>query len=90
MFQWDKRKAAENLAKHGVRFEDACAVFRDPFAIEWPDEREDYGEERFIIIGMAEGRLLYLAYALRGDDIRLISARGAEPHERRRYHDENA
>ncbi|MDG3442018.1 BrnT family toxin [Nitrospirillum amazonense] len=69
MFQRDERKAAENLAKHGIRFEDARAVFQDPFAIEW---------------------LLYVAYALRGDDIRLISARGAEPYERRRYHDENA
>ncbi|MDE1147419.1 MAG: BrnT family toxin [Azospirillaceae bacterium] len=90
MYQWDEQKAAINFAKHGVRFEEAQAVFNDPFALEWTDEREDYGEERFIIIGMAEGRLFCVVYTLRNDNIRIISARGAEPHERRRYHGENA
>jgi uncharacterized protein len=89
-FQWDDNKAAENYAEHGVRFEAACEVFTDPFALEWLDEREDYGEDRSIILGIVENRLLYVAYTLRGEKIRLISARGAEPHERRQYHEENS
>jgi uncharacterized protein len=53
------------------------------------DDREDYGEERFTIIGMVENRLLFIAYTMRGESIRIISARGAEPHERRSYHEED-
>jgi uncharacterized DUF497 family protein len=64
-------------------------VFRDPSAIEWLDDREDYGEDRYVIIGMVDNRLLYVAYAMRGEVIRIISARGAEPHERRQYHEDN-
>lgn len=89
-FQWDDVKAASNWANHGVAFEVARAVFEDPFALDWRDERRDYGEARSIIVGMVEGRLLYVAYTMRGDAIRIISARGAEPHERRRYHEDNA
>jgi uncharacterized DUF497 family protein len=89
-FEWDESKAAKNYAAHGVSFEAAREVFKDPFAIEWLDKREAYGEDRFVIIGMAEGRLLHVAYTMRGDVIRIISARRAEPHERRRYHEENS
>ena len=64
-------------------------VFKDPFAIEWLDDREDYGEDRYVIIGMVDNRLLYVAYAMRGEAIRIISARGAEPHEHRQYHEDN-
>ena len=88
-FQWDDQKAAENYAKHGVSFEMARDVFKDPFALEWLDDRENYGEERYGLIGMAEGRLLFVAYTVRGDAFRIISARGAEPHEGKRYHDDN-
>jgi uncharacterized protein len=86
-FEWDPAKAAQNLADHGVGFEAARNVFKDPFALEWLDDREDYGETRYVIIDMVDDRLLYVAYTLRGEVIRLISARGAEPHERRRYHE---
>ncbi|MEW6660123.1 MAG: BrnT family toxin [Thermodesulfobacteriota bacterium] len=89
-FEWDESKAAKNYAAHGVSFEAAREVFKDPFAIEWLDAREHYGEDRFVIIGMAEGRLLYVAYTMRDEVIRIISARRAEPHERRRYHEENS
>jgi uncharacterized protein len=88
-FEWDDIKAATNYAAHGIRFEDAQDVFEDPFAIEQVDDREDYGEERFTIIGMVDNRLLFVAYTMRGENIRIISARGAEPHERRSYHEEN-
>jgi uncharacterized DUF497 family protein len=74
-FEWDEIKAANNYAAHGVSFATAKGVFKDPFAIEWLDDREPYGEDRFVIIGMVEGRLLYVAYAMRGEVIRIISAR---------------
>jgi len=86
-FQWDDDKAASNYAKHGVRFEAARGVFKDPFAIERMDDRKNYGEERFILIGMSSGRLLAVVYTTRGEAIRIISARGAEPYEHRQYHE---
>lgn len=88
-FEWDDAKAARNLADHGVGFDAATSVFNDPFALEWLDDREDYGEDRYVILGSVEGRLLYVAYTMRDEKIRIISARGAGPHERRKYHEEN-
>jgi uncharacterized DUF497 family protein len=87
-FVWDPAKADRNLRKHGVSFEDASRVFDDPFALDDIDDREDYGEERSNIIGMVDDQLLVITYALRGGKTRIISARPAEPIERRRYHDE--
>jgi uncharacterized DUF497 family protein len=55
-FEWHDAKAEANLRTHGVSFGMAKAVFKDPFALEWLDDREDYGEERFVMIGMAETR----------------------------------
>jgi len=88
-FEWDGRKAAESYAKHGVRFEAAARVFDDPFAIEWLDNRHDYGEERYVVLGVVDGRLLAVVCTARDDVTRIISARGAEPYERRLYHEEN-
>jgi uncharacterized protein len=88
-FEWDDAKAGANLAKHGVSFDQARDAFDDPFAIEFVDDREDYGEQRLILMGMVEDRLLVVAYTMRNDAVRIISAREAEPHERRRYHEEN-
>jgi uncharacterized protein len=86
-FEWDDLKAENNFAKHGVTFEMARGAFRDAFAIELFDESAVYGEQRFQLIGMSEGNLLFVAFAIRGEVIRIISARGAEPYERRRYHE---
>jgi len=86
-FEWDDRKAAANRARHGIGFETARKVFKDPLAVDDPDDREDYGEARFTLIGMADGRLLLVAYTMREDRIRIISARGAEPYEHRVYHE---
>lgn len=88
-FEWDPAKAASNVARHGVAFDQARGSFTDPFAIELVDGREDYGEERLVLIGMARGRLLVVVHTLREDRVRIISAREAEPHERRRYHEDN-
>jgi uncharacterized protein len=89
-FEWDDAKAAQNYAKHGVTFEAARDVFKDPFAIEQIDDRHDYGEERWTILGVAGGRLLFVTYTMRNDSIRVISARAAEPYEQREYHEQNA
>jgi hypothetical protein len=87
-FEWDDAKAAANYATHGVSFGAARAVFDDPFAIEWLDDRQDYGETRFAVLGVVEGRVIYVAYTMRGERIRIISARGAEPFEQRLYHED--
>ena len=90
-FEWNDAKARANWKAHGVRFELAKTVFRDPFAIERVDDREDYGEERFVIVGMAEGHvLLYVAYAEREERIRIISARRATQYEQDDYFKQNA
>jgi uncharacterized protein len=89
-FKWDDDKAAQNLATHGIIFEVARFAFDDAFAVERIDRRERYGEDRFILLGMVQGRLLAVAYTLRGERVRVISARYAEPRERRRYHEENS
>jgi len=89
-FEWDDAKAEANWQAHGVSFELAKTVFKDPFAIERLDDREDYGEERFVIIGMAEGNaLLFVAYTERKDRIRIISARRVTPHEQDDYFQQN-
>ena len=84
-FEWDERKAASNLAKHGVSFEQATRAFADPNAIEYVDDRQDYGEERVILIGLA-GVVLVVVYTERGARLRIISARRATTHERQRYY----
>jgi uncharacterized DUF497 family protein len=89
-FEWDDAKAAVNLAKHGVSFEQARAAFGDPFAIDFVDDRQSYDEERLILLGIVQSRLLVVVHTWRDDTIRIISAREAEPHERRRYHEENS
>jgi uncharacterized protein len=90
-FEWDKAKAKANFRRHGVSFDLAKAVFRDPFAIERLDDREEHGEERFVIIGAAEGKaLLFVAYIEREERIRIISARRATQNEQDDYFRQNA
>jgi len=90
-FEWHRAKAEANLRTQGVSFGLAETVFKDPFAIELVDDREDYGEERFVIVGMAEGHvLLFVAYTEREGRIRIISARRATQHEQDEYFRQNA
>jgi uncharacterized DUF497 family protein len=88
-FEWDDLKAASNLRDHGVSFDLAREAFSDAFAVEAIDDSQDTTEERFVLLGMVESRLLFVAYTMRGERVRIISARKAEPYERRTYHDEN-
>ncbi|MCI5212122.1 MAG: BrnT family toxin [Candidatus Electrothrix sp. ATG2] len=87
-FEWDKKKAASNLKKHKVNFDEACTVFSDPLALIFDDEAHSRPDElREIIIGnSAKGRLLLVSYTEREHDIvRIISSRSATKHEQRNY-----
>ena len=90
-FEWGNAKAEANLRAHGVSFELAKTVFQDPFAIERLDDRQDYGEERFVTVGMAEGNVvLFVAYTERGGRMRIISARRATQNEQDDYFQQNS
>lgn len=90
MLEWDALKAATNLSKHGVSFEEAATVFADPDALDGPDLKHSEQEERFLRLGRSlTGRVVIVAYTMRGsgDDetIRIISARRASRKERAAY-----
>ena len=83
---WDPAKARQNLRKHGVRFADAVMVLDDPYAITLSDSESEPIEARWVTLGAdAQGRVLVVVYTYRGDDLRLITARPAQPHERKEY-----
>jgi uncharacterized protein len=83
-FEWDPDKAASNLRKHGIRFAEAVTVLEDQAALSMPDDSSD--EERFVAVGMdSRARILVMVYAVRGDRIRVISARKATRRERSQY-----
>jgi uncharacterized DUF497 family protein len=84
-FEWDEVKSEETRAERGFSFEQVTPVFLDPDRVTFPDDRFDYGEERWITFGDIEGRLFAVAFTLRGDAIRIISARKANARERRHY-----
>ena len=85
-FEWDENKAAANLAKHGVSFEEAATVFGDLLSDTFDDPDHSAEERRFVIIGMSErGRMLIVAHTDDGDIIRLISAREPTHGEREFY-----
>lgn len=88
-FEWDAEKASANLRKHGVTFEEATTVFGDPLSITIPDPDHSELETRFIDLGRSHhGRLLVVAYAERGETIRIISARQATRGEKSKYEEE--
>jgi uncharacterized DUF497 family protein len=88
-FTWDRAKAAANLRKHGVDFEEAATAFGDPLSITIPDPDHSAGEERWLLVGQSNaGRLLVVAHTERGDEIRLINARPATRRERDTYEEE--
>ena len=92
-FEWDPMKAAANLRKHGISFDEAAAIFADPNAV-FDQDREVDGEERWQVIGCLDDTLmLTVAHTVRDEDdteiYRIISARQADRRERRRYEREN-
>jgi len=84
-FEWDECKNTSNVAKHGFDFADACQIFNLPMVIEL-DDRSDYGEERWIGIGMLCQRVVVVIYTEPSETTtRIISLRKALTHERKRY-----
>jgi uncharacterized DUF497 family protein len=84
MVEWDRDKADSNRSRHGVDFADAATALTDDFALTRRDEDPD--EDRFITMGMdAMGRILVVVFTWRDDEVRLISARRANPSERKQY-----
>ena len=84
-FEWDPAKARANGRKHAVSFEKAASIFRG-FYIDRPDTRQDYGEARFIALGIdSNGVVLNVVHTFRGETIRIISAWKASRHGREAY-----
>ena len=90
-FEWDERKAASNLRKHGVSFEEAASAFGDPLSLTIPDPDHSEDEQRWVLLGMTERhRLVVVAHIEQADTVRLIGARLATPAERRNYEEGQA
>jgi len=86
VFEWDKKKAKTNIAKHNVSFNEASTAFKDTLSLTIKDTLHSDEEERYIIIGESiEHRLLVVVHTERNDRIRIISARKAAKQERRYY-----
>lgn len=85
-FAWNEKKAASNLVKHGISFEEGVTVFGDPLSDTFPDYNHSLEEQRFIIIGASEsGKILVVAHTDDGELARIISGREATPGERKSY-----
>jgi len=82
-FEWDAEKAARNIAKHGVSFEEAATAMRDPFSQDFADSLQP--DNLVTLAATPFGRILYVVSTERDRRIRIISARDATRHERRRY-----
>ena len=86
IFEWDEEKAAFNLEKHGISFEEASTVFKDSLSLTINDPVHSFDEQRFITIGESvEREIIVVVHTQRGTKIRIISAREATRRERRDY-----
>ncbi len=83
-FEWHEPKREDNLHKHGLDFVRCKEVFSGP-TYEYPDKRRDYGEERFIAIGLLDGNLVTIVFTEQAEKIRIISMRRATKQENRKY-----
>ena len=85
-FEWDAKKAAANLRKHSVSFDEAVTAFSDRLSILLPDPEHSTGEERYLVMGLStRGRLLVVSFVERPPRTRIISARLATKRERHDY-----
>jgi len=86
LFEWDPKKARQNIKRHGISFDEASTAFRDPLSRTIADPLHSKGEERLVLIGQSlSGRLLVVVHTERSDRIRIISSRVATNKERLRY-----
>lgn len=87
--EWDDWKADQNARKHGIDFDDAARVWNDELRVEWIDDREDYGEDRWVTVGETAEGMITVVYTVRrgaeGEAIRIISAWPSTVSERRQY-----
>jgi uncharacterized DUF497 family protein len=83
-FEWDEAKRQLNLLKHGFDFAGIEEVF-DGVTVTIPDDRFDYGEERFITLGLLRGRVVVIIHTETRETIRIISVRKATRHEENGY-----
>lgn len=89
-FEWDPKKAKSNLRKHRVSFYEAATAFNDILSFTFEDEAHSDVELRYATLGMSyQGRILVVAHTMRGEKVRIISAREATPRERKWYEEEN-
>lgn len=85
-FEWDRERTKRNIRKHGVSFDEAVAVFYDPLSATFDDPDHSVGERRFITVDYSvHGKLLAVSHTERGKVIRIIRARPATRHERKRH-----
>jgi uncharacterized DUF497 family protein len=82
-YEWDSRKCAANIDKHGIDFDDAIQIFEGPY-FEFESNRNE--EERYVAVGLMEGIVVAVVYTLRGQTRRIISARRARANEERDYY----
>jgi uncharacterized DUF497 family protein len=85
--EYDEAKSQANFAKRKFNFVFAARVFNDTSRVEERDDRFDYGEDRFKVIGMIDGKVYMVVYTPRKSTLRIISARLADKSERKRYAD---
>jgi uncharacterized DUF497 family protein len=84
-FAWDPKKERANVKKHGISFQEATTVFGDPHAATIPDPDHSHGEPRFVTIGYStSNRLVVVSHTEEGENFRIISAREANPLERKK------
>lgn len=83
-FEWDEAKRRSNHKKHGLDFRDAAKVFEKPM-VTAVDNRQEYGEERYISLGMLEDVVVVVVYTARSEKTRIISMRKAKLRERQAY-----
>lgn len=84
-FDWDERKRLKILNERNLDIAELTEAFLDPNGLEWHDLRREYGEPRFNLIAICRGRVYHIAFTIRGETIRIITAHKANERERRRY-----
>jgi hypothetical protein len=86
LFEWNPEKAKRNLKKHGVSFDEAVTVFYDPLSATFDDPDHSEGEQRLITVGFSsQTRVLIVSHTDRGNAVRIINARLATAHERKKH-----
>ncbi len=86
LFEWDDKKRLSNLEKHRIDFADVIQLFKNPYLTK-EDRRKDYGEKRWIVLGIVNDRIVVVVFVFRKQNIRIISARKANKIERSIYHE---